>query len=153
VGGHCAITNGPAVSPDGGTLYHVDTLGGIVWAFDIATRDRLEGGREFLRFDASRETPDGVTVDSEGCVWVAVWGGWCVRRYSARGALLLEVALPCAQVTKVAFGGDGLRTAYVTTARTGLDDDALRAQPLAGALFEFDAPAPGLPLPAVRLGA
>lgn len=150
-GGHCAITNGPAVSPDGGTLYHVDTLGGTVTAFDIRDRDVLADGRPFARIDPADGTPDGVTVDAEGCVWVALWGGWQVRRYSPDGALLARVAFPCAQVTKIAFGGADLRTAYVTTARTGLSETALRDQPLAGALFAFDAPAPGLPLPAVRL--
>jgi sugar lactone lactonase YvrE len=150
-GGNCPITNGPAVSPRGDVLYHVDTLGGIVWAFDIATRDTLVGGREFLRIAAEDGFPDGITVDAQACLWVGLWGGWCVRRYSPAGELLLEVPIPCAQVTKLAFGGEALRTAYVTTARTGLDQDALRAQPLAGALFAFDAPAPGLPAQAVAL--
>ncbi len=151
VGGQCAITNGPAISPDGGVLYHVDTLGGIVWEFDISAHEALVGGREFVRIAPGDGYPDGVTVDAQGCVWVALWGGWCVRRYAPGGELLLEVPMPCAQVTKLAFGGDGLRTAFVTTARTGLDAGALRAQPLAGALFAFDAPAPGLPMPAVAL--
>jgi sugar lactone lactonase YvrE len=156
MGAHCPITNGPALSPDGAVLYHVDTLGGLVWAFDLAAleaggHDALADGRVFARIDAADGTPDGVTVDSEGAVWVALWGGACVRRYSAAGALLLEVPVPCAQVTKVAFGGADLRTAFVTTARIGLSDAALRAQPLAGALFAFDAPAPGLPQHAVRL--
>jgi sugar lactone lactonase YvrE len=156
LGAHCAITNGPALSPDGARLYHVDTLGGVVWAFDLAAldagaRDTLADGRVFARIAAADGTPDGVTVDSEGCVWVALWGGGGVRRYAADGALLLQVALPCAQVTKVAFGGPDLRTAFVTTARVGLSAAALRGQPLAGALFAFDAPAPGLPQHAVRL--
>lgn len=151
VGGHCPITNGPAVSPDGATLYHVDTLGGVVWAFDIARREALADGRVFAHILAAEGTPDGVTVDAEGCVWVAVWGGWCARRYSPAGDLLLQVPIPCAQVTKVAFGGDDLRTAYVTSARVGLSDEALRDQPLAGALFAFDAPAPGLPAHPVHL--
>lgn len=151
VGGECVITNGPAVSPDGRVLYHVDTLAGVVWAFDIAAQDRLVDGREFLRIAAGDGYPDGVTVDAEGCVWVALWGGWCVRRYSPAGALLLQVPMPCAQVTKLAFGGPGLRTAYVTTARIGLDAAALRDQPDAGALFAFDAPVPGLPAHAVAL--
>lgn len=144
VGGACPITNGPALSPDGGMLYHVDTLGGTVWAFDIRNSDALVDGRVLIRIASVDGTPDGVTVDSQGCVWVALWGGWAVRRYSPDGELLLEVPIPCAQVTKVAFGGDDLRTAYVTTARTGLSDGELLGQPDAGGVFEFDAPAPGI---------
>ena len=151
VGGHAAITNGPAARPDGTRLYHVDTLGGLVWCFDIDAREVLSDGTVFARIDPADGTPDGVTVDAEGCVWVALWGGWSVRRYSPSGELLQSVAIPCAQVTKIAFGGDDLRTAYVTTARAGLDDAALRGQPDAGGLFAFDAPAPGLPAVAAQL--
>lgn len=150
-GGECTITNGPAVSPDGRWLYHVDTLGGTVTRADIAAGDTLAGGELFVTIAAEDGNPDGVTVDSEGCLWVALWGGWGVRRYAPNGSLLAIVTLPCANCTKVAFGGPDLRTAYVTTARVGLSDEALADQPLAGGLFAFDAPAPGNPLPAVRL--
>jgi D-xylonolactonase len=150
-GGRCPITNGPAISPDGGTLYHVDTLAGTIAAFDIRERDTLAHGRLFAAIDAADGTPDGVTVDAEGCVWVGLWGGWAMRRYAPDGTLLAVVPIPCANVTKLAFGGADLRTAFVTTARAGLSEDALQRQPLAGALFAFDAPAPGLPLPSVVL--
>lgn len=143
-GGACAITNGPAVSPDGRWLYHVDTLAGTIWRFDISgNADRLDNGERFVTIDPADGHPDGVAVDAEGCVWVGLWGGWALRRYAFDGSLLATVRLPCANVTKVAFGGDDLRTGYVTTARAGLSDDALADQPLAGALFAFDAPAPG----------
>jgi sugar lactone lactonase YvrE len=152
VGGHCPITNGPAVSPDGGTLYHVDTLGGLVWAFDVATRDHLADGRIFVRIDPADGTPDGVVVDAEGAVWVALWGGWSVRRYAPDGTLLATIAVPAAQVTKVAFGGDDLCTVFVTSANIGLSPKELRAQPEAGSLFSFVSPVPGLPSPAVAIG-
>ncbi len=151
-GGACTITNGPAISADGRWLYHVDTLGGSIWRFDIGGDLPLTGGTLFARIAPDEGTPDGVTIDSEGCLWVAIWGGGQARRYSPDGALLATVALPCANVTKVAFGGPDLRTGFVTTARVGLAPEVLESQPLAGALFAFDAPAPGLPLPAVRLG-
>ncbi len=150
VGGGCTITNGPAVSIDGHHLYHVDTLGGTVWRFDIRGDTALSDGVVFATIAKEDGSPDGVTIDSEGCLWVALWGGWQVRRYAPDGALLAVVNLPCANVTKIAFGGPDLRTAYVTTARVGLSEEALRAQPLAGGLFAFDAPAPGVRLPAVR---
>jgi len=151
VGGACTITNGPAISPDGRTLYHVDTLAGKIWRFDISVRDVLTDGQLFAAIDPEHGNPDGVTVDSEGCVWVGLWGGWCVRRYAPDGRLLASISLPCANVTKIAFGGADLRTAYVTTARVGLSADQLALQPLAGALFAFEAPVAGLPAYAVAL--
>lgn len=151
VGGECVITNGPAVSPDGTLLYHVDTLGGRIWRFDISQSERLDHGSLFVEIDPADGAPDGVTMDSEDCLWVALWGGGQVRRYAPDGELLTCIALPCANVTKIAFGGGDLRTAFVTTARVGLSEEELARQPLAGGLFAFEAPAPGLPAQAVRL--
>ena len=147
----CAITNGPAISPDGNTLYHVDTLARTIWAFDISERDTLCDGKVFANIDAEHGYPDGVTVDAEGAVWVALWGGSCVRRYSPEGELLASIALPCTQVTKIAFGGKDLRTVFVTSARTGLSAEALQEQPLAGGLFAFESSVAGLPTHAVKL--
>jgi D-xylonolactonase len=153
VGGACTITNGPAVSPDGRHLYHVDTLAGQIWLFDLSgDTDALVAGTPFVTIDPADGHPDGVTVDAEGCVWVGLWGGWCARRYDAAGVLLTTIRLPCANVTKVAFGGEDLRTGYVTTARKGLTEAELAAQPLAGGLFAFDAPAPGQPAFPVVIG-
>lgn len=153
VGGDCTITNGPAVSPDGHHLYHVDTLAGTIWRFDIRDDTTLSDGSVFATIAKEDGSPDGVTIDSEGCLWVALWGGWQVRRYASDGSLLATVALPCANVTKIALGGPDLRTAYVTTARVGLSDVDLAAQPLAGGLFAFDAPAPGIAIPGVKVAA
>jgi D-xylonolactonase len=153
MGGACTITNGPATSPDGRWLYHVDTLARTVWRFDIGgDADGLENGERFVGIAATEGNPDGVTVDAEGCLWVALWGGWGLHRYSPDGEFLQRVEVPCAQVTKVAFGGADLRTGYVTTARIGLSDGDLTGQPDAGGLFAFDAPAPGLPTVPLRLG-
>lgn len=139
------ITNGPVTSPDGRTLYHTDTVRREIHAFDLAADGTTSAKRLFLRFDGSHGWPDGSSVDAEGCLWVAFFGGWGVRRYAPDGRLLAVVPLPCANVTKLAFGGPDLRTAYVTTARKGLSEAELAAQPLAGGLFSFTAPAPGLP--------
>lgn len=153
MGGAAIVTNGPAVSPDGTLLYHVDTIAGRIWRVDL--RDdpgSIAHGELFVAIDPADGHPDGVVVDAEGCLWVALWGGWGVRRYSPAGELLLQVSLPCAQVTKIALGGPDLTTAYVTTARVGLSDAELEGQPLAGGLFAFAAPAPGVAPNAVRLG-
>ncbi len=139
------ITNGPVTSPDGRTLYHTDTVKREIHAFDLAADGTTSNKRLFLRFDGNHGWPDGSSVDAEGCLWVAFFAGWGVRRYAPDGRLLTVVTLPCANVTKLAFGGPDLRTAYVTTARKGLSQAELAAQPLAGGLFAFTAPAPGLP--------
>jgi sugar lactone lactonase YvrE len=151
MGGECCITNGPAVSPDGRFLYHVDTIAGLIWRFPL-DGERLADGEVLTRIDPADGHPDGVNVDAEGCIWVALWGGWGVRRYSPEGELLATIAFPCAQVTKVTFGGPDLRTVYATTASIGLSPEELERQPLAGGLFAFEAPAPGLPPHSVRLG-
>jgi xylono-1,5-lactonase len=138
------ITNGPAFSPDGRVFYHTDTGERTVYAFDRPQPHALARKRVFVRIEAGAGYPDGTAVDQEGCLWIALWGGWGVRRYSPEGKLLASVGLPCANVTKLAFGGTDLRTAYVTTAWKGLTPAQRAAQPLAGDLFSFEAPVPGL---------
>lgn len=152
MGGACTITNGPAVSRDGRFLYHVDTLAGTIWRFDLAANPgTLRDGELFVKIEDDAGHPDGVTIDSEDCLWVGLWGGAAARRYSPAGELLAVVRFPCANVTKVAFGGSDLRTAFATTARIGLSDSERAAQPLAGGLFRFEAPAPGVAPTPVRL--
>jgi xylono-1,5-lactonase len=148
MGGEAVVTNGPAIIPDGRTLYHVDSGARTIWRFTIGEGPTVEDREVFLQLCEADGHPDGVVLDSEQCLWVALWDGWGLRRYSPEGQLLLTVDLPCARVTKLAFGGPDLMTAYVTTARTGLNPAELARQPLAGALFAFDAPAAGLRLPA-----
>lgn len=138
------ITNGPAMSPDGRTLYHTDTLKRVTYAFDVSPEGALSGKRVFVHLQ-SPGYPDGMAVDAEGCVWVAVFGGWRIDRFSPRGELLHSQAFPCANITKLAFGGADLRTVYATTAHKGLTAEQRAAQPLAGGLFSFESPVPGLP--------
>ncbi|HEX8570061.1 MAG TPA: SMP-30/gluconolactonase/LRE family protein [Caulobacteraceae bacterium] len=151
--GGYAITNGPTVSPDGRTLYHTDTRAKVIYAFDLSADGELSNKREFRRFGGDEGNPDGPAIDSEGCVWTSQFGGWGVRRYSPSGELLAFVRFPCANITKVAFGGDDLRTVYATTARLHLSEEQRAAQPLAGGLFRFRVETPGLPQNAVRAAA
>lgn len=145
------ITNGPGISPDGRTLYHVDTVGGTIHAVDIAADARTGAARDFVRIDPAHGNPDGVTVDSAGNVWVGLWGGACARRYGPDGALQTEIDFPAANITKVALGGAGLATGFATSARAGLDTAALADQPEAGNLFAFAVDVPGQSLPLARL--
>jgi sugar lactone lactonase YvrE len=137
------ITNGPAFSPDGRTVYHTDTLERVIYAFDLGEDGVLAGKRVFAR--VKRGYPDGPAVDAEGCVWTGLFGGWGLDRYAPDGRLMQHVSLPVANVTKPAFGGEDLRTVYVTTAWKGLSAADRSSQPLAGGLFAFRTEVPGLP--------
>ncbi|PAX06749.1 SMP-30/gluconolactonase/LRE family protein [Sphingomonas lenta] len=147
------ITNGPAIAPDGQTLYAVDTLGRAVHAYDLAEDGALRNRRVFLRFDEEHGHPDGAICDAEGGVWIGFFGGWAARRYDAAGRPTHEVSFPVANVTKLSLGGPDGMTAYATTARKGLDAVALAAQPLAGDLFTFRTDAPGVVAPRISLEA
>ena len=144
-----AITNGPAVSPDGDRLYWVDTLAGTISACDIGADGELGPPREIVRIAPREGHPDGPTVDAEGCIWISLYSGWEARRYSPDGALLERVRFPVSNITKVAFGGPDLRSAFATTARHLLRADALEQQPLAGGLFRFEPGVTGVASPLV----
>ncbi len=144
-----AITNGPAISPDGSILYWVDTLGGTISACEIASDGSLGSSRFFVRIPPQDGYPDGPTVDSEGCVWIGLYAGWQARRYSPAGELVRTIEFPVANITKVAFGGPGLMTLYATTARQMLRTDEIARQPLIGDLFACAVDVPGLPCPLI----
>ncbi|MBW3618570.1 MAG: SMP-30/gluconolactonase/LRE family protein [Proteobacteria bacterium] len=150
--GGYGIPNGPAASPDGRTLYHTDTFDRVIYAFDLNGNGDLTGKREFARMARAGARPDGPVVDAEGCVWTALFGGWGLERYSPAGELLEHVRLPCANVTKAAFGDDDLRTVYVTTAKLHLSAQQREEQPLSGGLFSFRVDTPGLSPSEIRHG-
>jgi sugar lactone lactonase YvrE len=141
-----AVTNGPAWSRDGRTMWFSDTVRRTVHAYAFDLQGGAVGaGREFVRLSPADGHPDGMTTDAEGRLWIAHWGAGCVTCRDPRsGAELLRVPLPTGHVTNVAFGGPALDTLYVTTARSGLDAVALGAQPLAGGLFAMRTSACGV---------
>lgn len=145
------ITNGPAISPDGRTLYHTDTLGRVIYRVAIGADDSVGAPEIFATIDEADGWPDGSVCDSEGYVWIGLWGGWRARRYAPGGRIAAEVRLPAANITKIAFGGTDLCTVYATSARKGLDAAALEGQPLAGNIFAFDVEVPGMAGNLVRL--
>lgn len=131
-----SVSNGIDWSPDERTMYFIDSLSGGIDAF---TYDRdtaaISNRRRFVDLSPSFALPDGMTVDAEGCLWVAMWGASCVRRYSPSGSLLGVVRLPASQVTSCTFGGQDLGDLYVTSARAGLTAAQIIAEPHAGDLF------------------
>ncbi len=143
------ISNGLAWSADERTMYHADTAAQDVYAFDVLDVERGIVGerRPFARVEAHRGGPDGGATDTDGCYWSAVYAGGKVVRFTPDGRVEREVLLPVPNVTMIAFGGAGLRTAYVTSSSQRLDAPELAAHPLSGALFAFDAPAPGVAVP------
>ena len=145
-----AITNGPAVSPDGRILYFVDTLKGTIEAADIGEDGTLAERRPFARVDPKEGHPDGPTIDSKGYLWISLYAGWQALRYAPSGELVEHVHFPVANITKIAFGGTGLSTAYATTARQLLKPEDIAEQPQIGDLFEFRVDVPGVPCPLVR---
>jgi sugar lactone lactonase YvrE len=145
------VTNGPAFSPDARTFYHTDSGQRLVYAFDRDEFGALSNRRVFAQIEPEGGFPDGTAVDAEGCLWIGMWDGWCVRRYSPSGELLSRIRVPCAKVTKVAFGGSDYSSVFVTTAWTGLSPTQRAEQPLAGDLFRFETDVPGLPSTELRL--
>jgi sugar lactone lactonase YvrE len=135
VDSHYGITNGPAFSPDGRLMYHSDTLRRVTYAFDLDTEGNASNRRVFLQFGEADGHPDGMTVDSDGCLWIAFWGGWCVRRFSPAGELRQTIKVPVEQPSSCAFGGPDLDRLYITSATKSLDERALAMQPKAGGLF------------------
>ena len=137
VDGNYRVTNGPAFSPAGGIMYHNDSARQVTYAFDLDAEGNASNRRTFLQFGDGDGYPDGMTVDSEGCLWIAFWDGWCVRRFSPEGEWLETVRMPVSKPTSCTFGGPDLDRLYVTSASVDLDETALEMQPNAGGLFMF----------------
>lgn len=125
------VSNGIGWSPDGSLLYYVDTPTRRIDVFDVRDDGLVGGRRPLAEVEEGAGFPDGLTVDADGCVWVALWDGAALRRYTPQGALERVVELPVARPTACAFGGAGLGDLYVTSARAGL----AAPSPLDGSLF------------------
>jgi sugar lactone lactonase YvrE len=138
-----SCSNGLAWSPDHRTAYYADSPTQRVDAFDYEPGRGLTGRRPLAEIPAALGMPDGLTVDSEGCLWVAIWGGSAVHRFRPDGSLDGVVELPVTQVTAVTFGGPGLADLYVTTSQ---DTVAEGTQPGAGAVFRYRPGVAGLPV-------
>lgn len=138
------VSNGLDWSPDGETLYFADSAAGVIhaYAFDAA-RGKLGRRRAFITIPAEEGRPDGLAVDAEGALLVAIWDGWAVRRYLPDGRLDSVIRLPVPRPTSVAFGGADLGTLYITSARIRLPAKVLAEAPFSGGLFARRMPVPG----------
>jgi sugar lactone lactonase YvrE len=140
-----AVSNGTGWSPDGRLMYYIDSPTRRVDVFSYAD-GRVDDRRPFARIEEGAGFPDGLTVDADGCVWVALWDGGAVRRYTPDGRLDRVITLPTPRVTACAFGGPDLTDLYVTTARVGLT----APHPTAGSLLVVPGAGQGLPQPAFQ---
>jgi sugar lactone lactonase YvrE len=140
-------SNGLAWSPDSNQMYYIDTGLPVVSAFDF---DRETGDisnrRTVIEIDPSTGKPDGMTIDEEGMLWVAHFGGGRVTRWDPNeGRLLKTIEVPAPRVTSCAFGGYHLDTLFITTARSGMTEDELKTYPKAGGLFRLNPGVRGTP--------
>jgi sugar lactone lactonase YvrE len=139
------ISNGIAWSPDLATMYFIDTATRRVdgFDFDLDTAE-IANRRTIIEFDEADGYPDGMTVDAEGCLWIAMWDGGCVRRHRPDGTpdRVIEVGTP--RPTSCAFGGPDMGTLFVTSARVFLDEDVAAAT-RAGGVFSVRPGVGGLP--------
>lgn len=138
-----AVSNGTGWSPDGSLMYYIDSPTRRVDVFDFAD-GRAVNRRPLVEIEDGAGFPDGLTVDAEGCVWVALWEGSAVRCYTPDGELDRVIALPVPRVTACAFAGPDLTDLYITTARVGLASPP----PLAGSVFVVPGAGKGLTQPA-----
>jgi sugar lactone lactonase YvrE len=137
------VSNGLEWSPDGTLAYYVDTASGAIDVFDYDRDSGLTGRRTFVEVPGDDGHPDGLTVDSQGGIWVALYGGSAVRHYSSSGELEEVISVPATNVTACTFGGADLDRLFITTSREGLDDGQ---EPLAGALFQVNPGVTGRPV-------
>ncbi len=141
-------SNSTAFSPDDRTLYFADTFIDTIWAYDLDNdTGAITNRRVFASTKEMSGGPDGSAVDSEGFLWNAMWDGWRVVRYAPDGRIDRVIEMPVQRPTCCAFGGEGLDTLYVTSARFLLEDAELESQPQAGGVFAVDVGVKGLPEP------
>ncbi|MGO9789450.1 MAG: SMP-30/gluconolactonase/LRE family protein [Solirubrobacteraceae bacterium] len=144
--GDFTIPNGIAWSPDGATMYLVDSGPGVVHAFAFDGEEGLiSNGRVLLNVAEEVGAPDGMTVDAAGGLWVAIYGGGRVNHYSPGGELRQTITVPAKQTTSCGFAGPGLHWLYITTATENWSEEQRRDEPAAGLVYQSDTDATGLP--------
>ncbi len=142
------ISNGIGWSRDDRVMYYVDSVPGLIYAYDFdLARGDIANRRVFVDRTGQRGVPDGLIVDAEGFIWVAVWDGSCLERYDPAGRLERTIPVPVQYPTSLAFGGPSLEDLYVTSACCEIPPAERAAAPLAGSLFRIRDAGRGLPEP------
>ncbi|MDE2183204.1 MAG: SMP-30/gluconolactonase/LRE family protein [Alphaproteobacteria bacterium] len=141
------VSNGLCWSPDGRVMYLADSPRHAIWCYDFEAETGCISNRRTFAATPADAFPDGATVDSEGFLWSAQWGAGRVVRYAPNGGIERIVEVPASQPTCVAFGGPDMDLLFVTSARDGLGEEALRSQDGAGDVFVYRSDVKGLPEP------
>lgn len=147
------MSNGLVWSITGNLVFFIDSLARRIDAFDWDQARRAVSNRRTV-FDLGDilGTPDGMTIDQEGILWVALWGGSAVIGVNPiKGELVDRIELPVSQVTSCCFGGEDYKTLYITTAKMGLNEAQLRNEPRAGDIFTVQLETGGIPVPSFTL--
>ena len=129
------ISNGPAISKNGRTLYSTESSSKTIYQFDLDERGRITNKRVFVKFENGMGYPDGMSVDSEDHLWVAAWDGFGVYRFTPLGEQIQFIELPVPRITSVTFVGESLEYLAVTSAKVGLDEDTLKKYEYSGSVF------------------
>lgn len=147
------ISNGLGWSPDNRTFYLTDSPLQTIFAYDFDEATGTIGDRRVF-IDLTHESffPDGLTIDSEGCLWVAMWDGWCVIQFDPQGKEISRIQLPVQRPTSCTFGGKALNQLYITTASVGLSEAEIEASFWSGDLFCVETETIGLPTQRFTLG-
>lgn len=150
--GNVGLSNGLCWSEENKKLFYIDTLTSEVaeYSYDLET-GRVSNRRTVITFETSHGSPDGMTIDREGNLWVAFWDGGCLRRISQRGKVISEIKLPVSRVTSAAFGGENFDRLFITTASYLLSEEELAREPLAGSLFVLETDTQGFPEHRIKL--
>jgi len=143
-----SIANGTGWSPDDRTMYFTDSTARLIYQYDFdKATGNLSNRRIFAKVHDELGVPDGLTVDSEGFVWSAVWNGWRVIRYAPDGSIEREIKMPVQCPSSVTFGGKHLDELYITSARSDLTPEQRQAQPWSGDIFRLKVGIKGIPEP------
>jgi sugar lactone lactonase YvrE len=129
-----SISNGLDWSADGRFFYHTDSLEHTIYRYDI-NLETAELSNRIVFYKTENGTPDGLTIDSDGNIWTAIWDGWHVLQLSPAGEVLTEIRVPVQRPTSIAFGGEDLRSLFITSASEGISPSEREAQPFAGDIF------------------
>ena len=142
------IPNSIAWSPEGDVMYFSDTRAETIWSFHYnCETGKISDRKTFAKFSHRQGRPDGATVDLEGYLWCAEYGGGKILRFDPKGKLVSEIILPATNVTSCTFGGPNFSTLFITTASQRLNPEQKMLQPLAGSIFSCELNITGIPEP------
>ena len=144
------ITNGMGWSPDKKKYYMTDTFRNVIYVYDYdLSTGNISNRKNHITFD-SNVYPDGMTIDSDGGFWVAIWGGAKIVRFDASGKKMEEILLPVLHPTSCCFGGDEMKTLFITTSRHPLSEAQRKEYPMAGRMFAMETDTRGMVEPRYR---